>query len=138
MPSKRNGADSEQKQSWFQSDSVLNRDAFGPPVQLNYPGGQPNFRSSIGACLNILVSVLTLIYFTQNLVIFFKRGNTSFTQSMTKDYYGVDSTFTEEDGFQIAIGILGTGDEFCDKNGTCVSQEKKFASLIDLSLRNID
>mmetsp|Transcript_28809 Transcript_28809/g.38425 ORF Transcript_28809/g.38425 Transcript_28809/m.38425 type:complete len:80 (+) Transcript_28809:285-524(+) len=46
----------------------------------------------------------------------------------------MSSTFTEEDGFQIAIGLLGSGEEFCDKNGTCVSQEKKLESLIDLLL----
>ena len=87
-------AKAETRRGCMPSETVLNSDAFAPPVQFNFPGGQPNFRSPVGACLNLLVSLVTLVYFAENLFVLYERGDTTFTQSTQYDHFTQFANFT--------------------------------------------
>ena len=46
-------------------EKLLNYDVFGASLALNFPGGQATHRSTTGACLNILVLLVTWVYLAQ-------------------------------------------------------------------------
>jgi len=48
----------------------------------------------VGACLNLLVSLVTLVYFAENLFVLYERGDTTFTQSTQYNHFTQFANFT--------------------------------------------
>ena len=68
--------------SCARSETVLNLDSFGQPINFNLPDGNPNLRAPLGACLNVLITVTIWLYFGQGLVVLLARDASSFTSSV--------------------------------------------------------
>ena len=84
---------------------MLGIDNFGAALSLNYPSGDAEFRTGIGACATICLYIVTLIYFSQSLIIMYNRDGTQFTRALHEAYHDADFNITEADGFQIAVAL---------------------------------
>ena len=82
---------------------------FGSTIDFNYPGGESTYRTGAGSCVSCCLSLLSLLFCLQSLQILFQYKGTSFTSSRIEGHYSQDYNFTEDSGFQIAVGIHNYG-----------------------------
>ena len=87
-------------------ERILSQDAFGPSLAFNYPDGETNHRSTLGACISLLVTLTTWIFLIQNLVVLHERSDTSFVSSLRPHVHDENYTYTEEEGLQFAVGYM--------------------------------
>ena len=65
-----------------------------------------DFKSCAGACISIFILLSTVWFTVQNAFTLHERSGTLFTSTNLKNYNYNKRTFTQDDGFQMAIGII--------------------------------
>ncbi len=76
-----------------EKESVLKFDGFGAPINLNFSNGSTEYRSSLGASVNILLTLVIMLFTIQNLIVLIERSATTFTSSMLTNHYEVGHSF---------------------------------------------
>ena len=61
---------------------LLAYDMFGSTVNLNFNDGESQYRSSCGAVLSLLFTLITLLFAIQQTIVLIDYKNTSFTTSV--------------------------------------------------------
>ena len=61
------------------SKKILEQDKYGDPISFNYVDGSPVFKTGFGAFLSLFVSILTFIYFANNLYVMFNFKGSRFS-----------------------------------------------------------
>lgn len=91
------------KSNCLKSERVLKHDPFGAPIMLNYGSDgshQTSYRSALGACFQLIISVVTVLFTFQQASVWFYYKDTTFTATTIQDYFDQeDYKFTEGDGF---------------------------------------
>lgn len=84
---------------------MLEYDNYSTAISFNYANGSAVYSTGLGACLSILVSLLTLTYLFNNLhvMIFYKGSN--ITTAVDDSAFTYNETTTQEDGFRLAVGF---------------------------------
>ena len=99
FPAPRDKADKPRKRCEKTNKRLLDLDNFGQPINLNFPDGSPQFRGPLGACLNVLVTMVIWVYFAQGMTVLLARGGSKFTASVDEAFHPANYTFTVDNGF---------------------------------------
>lgn len=79
---------------------------FGTGIELHYPGEEETtFQTCAGSICSVLVTLLTLVFGVNSLLILFNYAGTSFTSANLEDHFDSSNIFTEAEGFQIAVAL---------------------------------
>ena len=103
----------------------LRLDPFGTPMIFNYGEGgtSSTYRSSVGACLNILFLFITLVYTIQQTQVMFNYTGTTFTTVMLENELSSDYSYTEENGFRLAVAIFDSAEIGMPRFGEELAEE---------------
>ena len=86
-------------------EGIKKYDIFGETIGFNFSEDSSDYKSLPGLFLTCIVFTIVFLFTVQNIMILRDRKGTLFTSTLKTNYYGDDKIFTEDDGFQIAIGI---------------------------------
>ena len=84
---------------------ILQYDTYGEPIRFNYANGNAVYSTGLGACLSVLVTLLTYTYFGNNLHVMFKHKGDKVSISFVDSAFTYNDTVTQDDGFRLAIGL---------------------------------
>ena len=84
---------------------MLELDGFGAPISFNYANGSVIYSTGVGAILSVFVTLITFIYFCNNLYVMVSRKESKITASVADSAYNYNSTITVDDGFRLAVGL---------------------------------
>ena len=92
---------------------MLRLDSFGTPISFNYENGSSLHTTVYGSCLSILVILVTFTFLTNNLSVMATYTGSIVSTSTVDSYLSANDTFTQDDGFRMAVGLKG-GEDFAD------------------------
>ena len=94
-------------QKCLKSEKVLNFDQFGKPIMFNFFQGEEVYRSAQGACLSLLIVILTLSFTVQQFIALTNYNDTDFKTWIEYEFYEDNYVVSyEQDDFQIAFAII--------------------------------
>ena len=103
---------------WTRSEKLLQFDMYTEAIGLNHSEEKGDFKSCAGACTSIIILLFTLWFIKQNAISLHERGGTLFTSTNLKNYNYNTRHFTQEEGFQLAFGIIDySADNYSDAQG---------------------
>ena len=78
---------------------------FGSTIAFNYADGESTYRTATGSCISCSLSLVTLLFLLQSLETLYLYKGTSFTSATLEGNYDKNFTFSQDSGFQIAVGL---------------------------------
>ena len=72
---------------------------------MNYGNGSAVYSTGLGACLSVLVALLTYIYLGNNLHVMFNHKGDNVSIFVADSALTYNDTITQEDGFRLAVGL---------------------------------
>ena len=81
---------------------------------MNYGKIGDQYRTKVGALCSIFVAIISLVYFSMNMLAVQGRKGTNVMTSIITDYFDESVTFGSIDGFAIAFSIFNWQDPFND------------------------
>ena len=94
------------KTSCAESKRLRSLDMFGTGIFLYYPFGEQSYQTISGSCVSVFVFLLTLVFCIQNCLVLYKYEGTQFTSAHLEGHFDVNHTYTEDNGFQEAVGLV--------------------------------
>ena len=94
------------KKGILKSESFLKFDQFGSTMSFNFQGGSSTYRSPHGACISLLVMIITLIFTIERIIVLIDKEDTKFTTTMQYNSLEDTEAFTSDDGLMLAFGVL--------------------------------
>ena len=103
---------------WTRSEKLLQFDMYTEAIGLNHSEEKGDFKSCAGACTSIVILLFTLWFIKQQAISLHERDGTLFTSTNLKNFNYNTRFFTQEDGFQMAFGIIDySSDDYHDAYG---------------------
>ena len=86
-------ADAKQRFGFFRN--LIGYDLFGSSVGLNYPSGDGQYQTCLGACATFFISLITLIFLVQSMITLLEYKGTALTTVMLQDAHDLSYQHTE-------------------------------------------